>query len=87
MEETSDEGTMTMAPIPAHSHQELEVVPAMQDLVADIEHVVTKACELRRRIRHDADKQLSAQALDDMVRLLAAVKLRLRLDASGNHRR
>ncbi|MDT5210648.1 MAG: hypothetical protein QOF67_3063 [Mycobacterium sp.] len=77
---------MIMAAIPNQSRQR-GVAPAMQDLVSDIEHVVTKACRLRRSLEHEPDKQLSALALDDMVHLLAQVKLRLRIDASGNNSR
>jgi hypothetical protein len=77
---------MIMAAIPNQSRQR-GVAPAMQDLISDIEDVVSKACTLRRRLEHDPDKQLSALALDDMLHLLAEVKLRLRIDASGNYSR
>jgi hypothetical protein len=77
---------MIMAAIPDQSRQR-GVAPAMQDLITDIEHVVNKACRLRQSMEHDPDKQLSALALEDMIHLLAEVKLRLRIDASGNHSR
>jgi hypothetical protein len=63
-----------------------DVTVAMHELVADIDRIVGTACEVRQRVRRDPDKQMAAQALDDMIHLLAEVKLRLRIDASGNHR-
>jgi hypothetical protein len=78
---------MTMTALPDQSPQQADVAPVMLDLVADIEHLVTKACGLRQRVLHDPDKQLTSHALADMIHLLAEVKLRLRVDASGNHLR
>ncbi|MCW2517183.1 MAG: hypothetical protein JWR11_6225 [Mycobacterium sp.] len=77
---------MTMAPIPVRPDHPADASLQMHALVTDIEKLVTKTCDLRRLLRREPDTQLSVQALDDMIEVLGEVKLRLRVDASGNHR-
>jgi hypothetical protein len=54
-----------------------EVTAQTKDLVTDIDQITAKARTLRRHLWHEPEQQLTAYALDDMIHLLAQVKLRL----------
>ena len=52
------------------------------NLAAEIDCLVAHARPVRQKAWRDPEKQLTANALDDMIHLLTQVKLRLRDDAS-----
>jgi hypothetical protein len=55
---------------------------AIVDLATEIDCLIAHARPVRQKAWRDPEKQLTANALDDMIHLLTQVKLRLHGDAS-----
>lgn len=71
---------MTTAPTRHPGRDQSEIERAIDRLSAEIDHLIAGARPVRQLAWRDPERRLAVYALDDMIHLLAEVKLRLHDD-------